>query len=67
MVILTRKDLFKLEEFYYWEGNRSWTPFPEDLKKKLIEMYGEEPFPHTWTEQDIHEGTRKIIRAYFKD
>ena len=67
MVILTRKDLFKLEEFYYWGGNRSWTPFPEDLKKKLIEMYGEEPFPHTWTEQDIHEGARKIIRAYFKD
>lgn len=67
MVILTRKDLFKLEEFYYWGGNRSWTPFPEGLKKKLMELYGEEPFPHTWTEQDIHEGARKIIRAYFKD
>ncbi|KGR77478.1 hypothetical protein CD30_20000 [Ureibacillus massiliensis 4400831 = CIP 108448 = CCUG 49529] len=66
MVILTRKKLAKLEDSYYWGGNRSWTPFPKELKKKLLEMYGEEPLPHTWTEQDIHEGARKIIKAYFE-
>ncbi|GAE48249.1 hypothetical protein [Mesobacillus boroniphilus] len=46
MVILTRKKLAKLEDSYYWRGNRSWTPFPKELKKKLLEMYGEEPL-HT--------------------
>lgn len=66
MVILTRKDLLKLEEFYYWGGNRAWTPFPEGLKEKLLEIYGEEPMTHNWTAQDIQEGSRKIIRAYFE-
>jgi len=67
MAILTRKDLFKMEEYYYWSGYREWTPFPKELKKKLFEVYGREPFPYTWTEQDIHEGSRKIIIEFFKD
>lgn len=29
-------------------------------------MGGVEPLPHVWTEQDIFEGSRKIITAYFK-
>lgn len=66
-MILTRKGLAKMEENYYWGGYKKWIPFPEELREKLLEIYGEEPFPYTWSEQDIHEGTRKIIRAYFED
>jgi len=67
MVVLTREGLSKMEESYYWGGNRRCVPFPEELKKILLETYGKEPFPHTWSEQDIHEGARKIIRQYFHD
>lgn len=65
MAILTQKDLAKIEESYYWSGYRKWIPFPEELKIRILEVYGEEPFPNYWTEQDIHEGSRKIIRQYF--
>ncbi|MFZ3590279.1 hypothetical protein ACOI1C_13710 [Bacillus sp. DJP31] len=37
-----------------------------ELKKKLLIIYGEEPSPHTWTEQVIHEGSRKTIIEYFE-
>ena len=66
MAILTHKDLYKMEENYYWSGYIEWTPFPRELKKKLLEVYGKEPFPYIWTEQDIHEGSRKIILEFFK-
>jgi hypothetical protein len=36
------------------------------LKVKPLKKYGEEPYPYTWTEQDIHEGSRIIIIKYFK-
>lgn len=63
---LTEQDLLKLEHYYYWVGHRDWVPFPEELNSKLLEAYGEEPFHYTWSEQDIHEGTRKIIIEYFQ-
>ncbi|WP_249365734.1 hypothetical protein [Cytobacillus citreus] len=56
-----------MEDSYYWGGNRRCVPFPDELKERLLETYGEEPFPFTWSEQDIHEGARKIIRQYFND
>lgn len=65
MAILTSNGLSKMEEYFYWTGNKKWIPFPEDLKEKLLKVYGEEPFPYTWSEQDIHEGARKIIKEYF--
>gem|GEM_PF-6765691 len=55
-----------MEEYYYWSANRTWSPFSLELKEKLFEIYGGEPFLYTWTEQDIHEGARKIIKEYFK-
>ena len=55
-----------MEENYYWGGYKEWGPFPKELRKKLLEMYGKEPFPYTWTEQDIYEGSRKIIIKFFK-
>ena len=66
MAIMTRRYLTKMEENYYWGGYKEWGPFPKELRKKLLEMYGKEPFPYTWTEQDIYEGSRKIIIKFFK-
>lgn len=43
MTILTKKDLLKMEEYYYWSGNKQYVPFPADLKEKLLGIYGEEP------------------------
>lgn len=66
MTIMTKKDLNQMEEYFYFVGYKSWYPFPEDLKKQLMDMYGKEPFPHEWNEQDIFEGSRKIIIEYYK-
>ncbi|WML37973.1 hypothetical protein RCG19_12010 [Neobacillus sp. OS1-2] len=60
------KKLINMEEYYYWVGYKDWFPFPSDLKEKLLKVYGEEPFQYEWTEQDIHEGARKIIIEFFK-
>lgn len=67
MALLSKKDLKKIEEYYYLAGNKSWYPFPKELKKRLLSVYGKAPFPHDWTEQDISEGTRKIIIDYFNN
>lgn len=67
MTTMTRKELQKVEEYYYWMGYKNWYPFPEELKAKLLSVYGEEPSPHSWTEQDIYEGTRKMIFDYFNN
>ncbi|WP_077325357.1 hypothetical protein [Virgibacillus siamensis] len=67
MTIITKKDLSEMEEYYFWSGNRQYVPFPADLKRKLLKIYGKEPLPRNWTEQDIHEGSRKIIIEYFQN
>lgn len=67
MAIMKRKDLRIIEEYYYWLGHKDWSPFPKELKAKLLNVYGEEPFPYSWTEQDIYEGSRKIIMDYFEN
>lgn len=67
MAIMTREDLEKIEDYYYKVGNKHWCPFPEELKTKLLDVYGTEPFPQNWTEQDIYEGSRKIIMEYFRN
>jgi hypothetical protein len=67
MPTLTREEIKKVEEYYYWVGYKSWIPFPEELKEKLLSVYGEPPLPYSWTEQDIYEGTRKLIFDYFNN
>jgi hypothetical protein len=67
MTTLTPKKIQKMEENYYWVGFKSWIPFPKELKEKLLEVYGEEPVPYSWSEQDIYEGSRKIIFDYFSN
>lgn len=66
MTIMTIEGLRAIEEYYYLTGYKEWYPFPLELKKKLMIVYGEEPSPHTWTKQDIQEGSRKIIIEYFE-
>lgn len=66
MTVMTEKDFKELEEYFYWGGHKHWNPFPKELKTKLLDVYGEEPFPNSWTEQDIFEGSRKIIIEYFE-
>jgi hypothetical protein len=65
MATLTRKELRKIEEYYYWSGYKGWYPFPKELKAKILDVYGEDPLPYTWTEDDIWEGSRKMIMEYF--
>ncbi|EDL65588.1 hypothetical protein BSG1_00780 [Bacillus sp. SG-1] len=67
MPTLTPTEIQKIEEYYYWVGYKTWIPFPKELNEKLLEVYGEEPVPYSWTEQDIFEGTRKIIFNYFSN
>ena len=67
MPTLTRKKIEKVEEYFYWIGYKSWVPFPEELKEKLLSVYGEEPLPYGWAEQDIYEGSRKLILEFFKN
>lgn len=67
MAKMTEKALKKIENYYYLAGYKHWYPFPKELKTKLLDVYGKEPYPHNWTEQDIYEGSRKIITQYFKN
>jgi len=65
MCILTKSKLLRMEEYYYWTGNKDWIPFPVELKNKLLEVYGDEPYPYEWSEQDIYQGSSNIIADYF--
>lgn len=67
MAVMTKKELRKLEEYFYYVGYKNWYPFPQDLKKQLRDIYGKKPFPQEWNEQDIFEGSKKLIREYFKN
>ena len=42
---------------------RIW-PIDAHLERMLLEQLGEEPYPHSYTEQDIHEQSRKMIIRY---
>ena len=43
------------------------TSIDENLEALLLQQYGTEPFPHTYTEQDLHEQIRKSITQYNRD
>jgi hypothetical protein len=34
------------------------------LVDHILQIYGREPFPHSWTEQDLFEQIRKLILKY---
>ena len=43
---------------------RPYWNIDERLEKTLLERLGSEPYPHTYTEQDLHEQSRKMIMLY---
>jgi hypothetical protein len=43
---------------------RRYSSIDEHLEKMLLERLGSEPYPHTYTEQDLHEQSRKMIMQY---
>ncbi|MCF7929050.1 MAG: hypothetical protein K9L68_09270 [Spirochaetales bacterium] len=45
------------------ENNRR-VKINDELEALILEQLGSEPYPHTYSEQDIHEQMRKIIREY---
>ncbi|MDN6196410.1 MAG: hypothetical protein L0I93_07965 [Atopostipes suicloacalis] len=65
MCILTKRKLLRMEDHYYWTGNKDWVPFTDELKNKLLDVYGDESYPYEWSEQDIYQGLNNIITDYF--
>ena len=43
---------------------RLHTSIDEHLEKSLLKRLGTEPGPHIYTEQDLHEQSRKMIARY---
>lgn len=35
-----------------------------DLEDLILQQFGEEPLPHEYSEQDLHEQIRKLIDRY---
>ncbi len=46
------------------EDMRRYEKIDDCLKQMLLEQLGTEPYPHSYTEQDIHEQSRKMIMQY---
>jgi len=36
-------------------------PIDQELEALILQEYGAEPYPYTYTEQDLHEQIRKLI------
>jgi hypothetical protein len=54
-MILTKKDLDRLQEsMHHW--------FTSEQRQEILEAFGSEPDEYEWSEQDIAENIRKIIR-----
>lgn len=58
MIVTTR---FLNEMFRIWGD-----PIDKPLEEYLLAIYGEDPFPHEWSEQDLYEQIRKLIIQYSK-
>ena len=46
---------------------RLYSRIDRNLEALLLERYGTEPLPYIYTEQDLHEQTRKFIAQYNRD
>jgi len=44
--------------------NHGWKKINSELEALILEQLGSEPYPNTYSEQDIHEQMRKIIQNY---
>lgn len=38
-----------------------------ELETLILEMFGEEPYPYTYTDQDLHEQIRKLVDRYNRE
>lgn len=56
-MIITVK--FLNEMFRIWGDS-----IDKPLEEYLLATYEEEPFPHEWTEEDLYNQIRKLIRQY---
>ena len=43
---------------------RLYWKIDEHLQTSLLKQFGTEPYPHVYTEQDLHEQSRKMIMRY---
>lgn len=59
---ITKKDLDT--KYAHWFRNVSQ---PEQAKKEILKNFCEEPEPYEWTEQDIWELTRKLLRKWSRN
>lgn len=52
------------KEYIEYLRKRYKMTIPEDLEAYLLEEYSEEPFPYEYTEQDLYEQIRKLVKKY---
>lgn len=38
-----------------------------NLEALILQKYGTEPYPHTYTEQDLYEQIRKLVMRYHRE
>jgi len=36
----------------------------ETLESLILAKFSEEPYPHVWSDQDLHEQVRKLVNDY---
>lgn len=48
-------------------GSHGEPPIDRKLEARLLQQFGNEPCPHEYTEQDLHEQVRKFIMHYHQD
>lgn len=56
---ITRKDLDTRYAYWFRNVNQS-----EQAKAEILKNFSKEPEPYEWTEQDIWEHSRKILRKW---
>ena len=39
----------------------------KDLEALILKKYGTEPYPYTYTEQDLYEQIRKLVMRYHEE
>ena len=49
------------------ERMRRYWRIDEHLEKMLLQQLGTEPYPHIYSEQDLHEQSRKMIERYIEN
>ena len=59
-MIVDKKNMKELRAYYRYSGEK----FTEELEQFIYDRLGTEPIPHEYSEQDLHEQSRKIVMHY---